>query len=289
MGSKQLKKILLKIKIRIVILIVVITFLTIFLYSQNNWIGLTELEIVSKHLPGNFEGLRIVQLSDLHSKSFGRGQKKLEKIITMAEPDIIVMTGDMIDSSRYDENTVMALVEKAVKIAPVFYVTGNHEMWTGKFPGLEVKLKEAGAVVLRNTSKKITVGAQFIYIAGIDDPETEIRPYDGLARIESMLHEAIPLLPPDSFKVLLSHRPEAFNLYSSYGVDVVFCGHAHGGQFRLPFLGGLYAPGQGFFPRYTSGVHRDGNTSMVVNRGLGNSSISQRLFNRPEVVVAILR
>lgn len=266
-----------------------IAILAVFLYLQNNWAGLTKLEIVSEKLPGNFEGFKIVQLSDLHSKSFGKDQTKLQKILVKVAPDIIVITGDLIDSKHYDEQAALALVERAVELAPVYFVTGNHEWWSGKFVDLERKLKATGAHVLRNGSRELVSGEQKIYITGIDDPTSTTGGYNQIGYMEDKLHETIPLLPQDGFKVLLSHRPEAFNQYSSYGVDLVFSGHAHGGQVRLPFVGGLAAPDQGFFPRYTAGIYRDGNTAMVVSRGLGNSIAPLRLFNRPEVVLVTLR
>lgn len=170
----------------------------------------------------------------------------------------------------------------------MYYVTGNHEWWSGKFPELESKIRETGAVILRNDSRELSLGNQSIYITGLDDPESSGSGYNEAGYVEEKLHATIPLLPRDSYKLLLSHRPEAFNLYSSYGVDLVFSGHAHGGQFRLPLVGGLYAPDQGYFPKFTAGIYRDGNTAMVVSRGLGNSVIPQRLFNRPEVVQVTL-
>lgn len=275
-------------KKKLTIFIIIIAFLAIFLYLQNNWICLSQLEITSEKLPGGFDGFRIVQLSDLHSKAFGRDQERLSKIIAGARPDIIVITGDLVDGRHYEEKSSLTLVKKAAEIAPVYYVTGNHEWWSGKFPGLESKIRDAGAVILRNDSRELSIGEQSIYVTGLDDPESTGSNYNEAGYIEGRLHATIPLLPRDSFKLLLSHRPEAFYLYSGYGVDLVFSGHAHGGQFRLPFIGGLYAPDQGYFPKFTSGIYKDGDTAMVVSRGLGNSVIPQRLFNRPEIVLVTL-
>lgn len=266
----------------------IIAFMAIFLYLQNNRIGLTRLDVSSGKLPGNFDGFRIVQLSDLHSKTFGRSQERLANIIRAAEPDMIVITGDLIDGRHYDRNASLALVKKAAEIAPVYYVTGNHEWWSRKFQEIENGVKETGAIVLRNETGKITIRGQEIYLTGLDDPESQGSKVDEAAYIESKLHATIPRLPGESFKILLSHRPESFYLYSGYGIDLVFSGHAHGGQFRLPFIGGLYSPDQGYFPKFTSGIYRDADTAMVVSRGLGNSVIPQRLFNRPEVIVVTL-
>jgi predicted MPP superfamily phosphohydrolase len=266
----------------------IIVFLAFFLYLQNNWIVLTRLDSASEHLPDRFDGFRIVQISDLHSKWFGREQERLVKVISKAAPDIIVLTGDLVDGRHYDENAALALVKKAAEIAPVYYVTGNHEWWSGKFPELEGKIKAAGAAVLQGDARELSLGGERIYIAGIDDPESAGNYEYEASYMEKKLHATIPQMPSDNYRILLSHRPEAFYQYSSYGVDLVFSGHAHGGQFRLPFIGGLYAPDQGYFPKFTSGIYRDGRTSMVVSRGLGNSVIPLRLFNRPEVVLVTL-
>jgi predicted MPP superfamily phosphohydrolase len=274
---------------KLTIIILIIAFMAIFLYLQNNWVCLTQLEVASEKLPGNFEGFRIVQISDLQSKAFGREQERLSEVIGEARPDIIVITGDLVDGNHYDEKASLTLVKKAAEIAPVYFVTGNHEWWSKIFPGLESKIREAGAVILRNDSRELSIRNQSIYVTGLDDPESTGSNYNEAGYIEGRLHSTIPLLPKDSFKLLLSHRPEEFYLYSGYGVDLAFCGHAHGGQFRLPFIGGVYAPDQGYFPKLTSGIYKDGNTSMVVSRGLGNSVIPQRLFNRPEVVLVTLR
>lgn len=262
--------------------------LAIFLYGQNNWMGVTRLDIVSERLPVKFDGYTILQVSDLHSKTFGRGQSGLARRIADAEPDMIVITGDLVDGRHYDKEASLNLIRKAADYAPVYYVTGNHEWWSGKFGELEGGIREAGAVILRNETRRITVDGQSIYLAGLDDPESTGSNYDEAGYIEERLHETIPRIPGNSYRILLSHRPELFYYYSGYGVDLAFCGHAHGGQFRLPFLGGLYAPDQGYFPKFTSGIYRDGNSSMVVSRGLGNSIIPQRLFNRPELVLVTL-
>lgn len=234
-----------------------------------------------------FHGYKIVQLSDLHSKSFGNDQRTLVKKVKKTKPDLIVFTGDLVDSERYDEKPSLILMEKLVQIAPVYFVTGNHEWWSGEFKTFEEKLNNIGVQVMRNEAKEITVGADKIQLIGIDDPAGEF--YDQRSTTERNI--AIALAGNEEkvdFQILLSHRPEMFSLYTEYEFDLVFSGHAHGGQFRIPFVGGLIAPDQGLFPNYTSGMYNSDNTTMIVNRGLGNSVIPVRLFNRPEVVVLTL-
>ncbi|WP_420490569.1 metallophosphoesterase [Neobacillus niacini] len=260
-----------------------------FFYFQNNSIVTSEYTISSDKLPQNFNEYKIVQLSDLHSKSFGNDQSDLVKKVKKLEPDLILFTGDLIDSERYDEKPSLILMERLVQVAPVFYVTGNHEWWSGKFNTLEDKLKNIGVQLLRNTAEEITIGTDKIQIIGIDDPSNVEETYVERAKTEENITNSIEEIEgEDNFQILLSHRPEMVSLYSEYGFDVVFSGHAHGGQFRIPFVGGLIAPDQGLFPQYTSGKYKSDNTTMIVNRGLGNSIIPIRVFNLPEIVVVTL-
>jgi predicted MPP superfamily phosphohydrolase len=264
--------------------------LTCFFYFQNNSIVTTEYNFSSDKVPQNFKGYKIVQLSDLHSKSFGNNQSDLVKKVKKVNPDLIVFTGDLIDSDRYDEKISLTLMERLVQIAPVYFVTGNHEWWSGKFNSLEDKLKDTGVQVMRNTVEEIIIGNDKIQIIGIDDPAKVNESYAERAIAEEDITNSIKGLEEGvNFKILLSHRPELFSLYTQYEFDVVFSGHAHGGQVRIPFIGGLVAPNQGLFPEYSSGMHDADNATMIVNRGLGNSIIPLRVFNRPEIVVVTLK
>ncbi len=275
-------------KKKIRILIGVIAALACFFYMQNNWIGVSRLTIPLDKLPEKFDGFKIIHLSDLHSKSFGKNQQRLANILDKSKPDMIVITGDIVDQKHYDEQVALELVNKAVEIAPVFFVMGNHEWWSGQFSSLEKQLIKAGVYVLRNSWRDIEVDGQRIFVVGIDDPAAAGHEYDEAGFVEEQLEETLSKLPKDSFKMLLSHRPEKLSLYAHYEADLVFSGHAHGGQFRIPFVGGLIAPNQGLFPPYTSGIHREKETAMMISRGLGNSIIPQRIFNRPEVIEVLL-
>ena len=246
-----------------------------------------KIVIYDSGIPSAFNGFRIVQVSDLHNAEFGRGNNELLEVIEDCRPDIIVATGDIIDSGRTD-----TLTENAMKTAPVYYVTGNHEArllkqgGTGKdeYFKLESIMVNAGANVLHGESVSIERGESEIQIIGIDDPEyLRLNKYAGENRIT--LSNIDEFIKEDIFTVLLSHRPELFEEYAKSGVNLVIAGHAHGGQFRLPFVGGLFAPNQGFFPRYDSGLYEKNNTKMVVSRGLGNSAVPIRFNNRPEIVV----
>ena len=251
-----------------------------------------KIVIYDSGIPSAFNGFRIVQVSDLHNAEFGRGNNELLEVIEDCRPDIIVATGDIIDSGRTDTLTAALFVENALKTTPVYYVTGNHEArlleqgGTGKdeYFKLESIMVNAGANVLHGESVSIERGESEIQIIGIDDPEyLRLNKYAGENRIT--LSNIDEFIKEDIFTVLLSHRPELFEEYAKSGVNLVIAGHAHGGQFRLPFVGGLFAPNQGFFPRYDSGLYEKNNTKMVVSRGLGNSAVPIRFNNRPEIVV----
>lgn len=269
------------------IILIVLIVLLAFLYLQNNWISKTRFKISFQKLPKNFHRFKIVHISDLHNKSFGKNQQYLINQIEKEKPNIIIITGDLIDSRRYNEYIAIKFVKEAVKIAPVYYVTGNHELRSGKFNDLEEKLMSLGVKVLRNNWEEINNNGQGITIAGVDDPYTGIRYREPIV-MDKYLREVKKDLDEDSFKILLSHRPEKIDVYAGYGFDLVFSGHAHGGQVRIPFLGGLIVPNQGFFPKYTSGLHKIKNTVMVISRGLGNSLAPQRIFNRPEIIITEL-
>jgi uncharacterized protein len=266
------------------LLTILLVFL-LFLYFQNNAITITEHEVNSSKLPEEFDGFKIVQLSDLHSKQFG---KRLPNKVKKERPNIIVFTGDLVDQKNYDELVSLKLMEELVMIAPVYFVTGNHEAWSGKFNSLEEKLVASGVHVLRNSHESIRVKEDEIILIGIDDPAMISGAHSEFSAVETSLEDALHGVA-DQYKILLSHRPEMFSLYTSFNIDLIFSGHAHGGQVRLPFIDGLVAPNQGFFPKYTAGKHQEAQSTMIINRGLGNSVIPQRLFNRPEIVIVTLR
>lgn len=245
---------------------------------------LTRYGVADDEIPEAFDGFKIAQISDLHNAVFGEGNSKLLKILAGAEPDIIVITGDLIDSRHTDTGAALSFVRAAAELAPVYYVTGNHELRMD-FGSIEPELEAAGAVLLRNRSVRIERGGEYIELAGIDDPS--FLGADGSAKSRAA-SELERLSVDGAYLVLLAHRPELIETYAEYGADLVLSGHAHGGQIRLPGLGGLYAPGQGFLPEYDAGLYSSGDTSLVVSRGLGNSLFPLRINNRPEVVLAEL-
>ncbi|HDR7720361.1 metallophosphoesterase [Bacillus albus] len=273
---------------RIILFSVTLIGMSIFLYVQNNLISITKVDITSSKIPSTFKGFKILQISDLHNKKFGDNQETLIQKVKGENPDIIVITGDLIDSKSYDAEVSMELIRELVKKYPIYFVTGNHEKWSGKYNDLEKELKNHHVTVLRNEHVTIQKGQQKINLLGIDDPEFVTGNNDEVKGVKDEISKAKFGMPPDTYNVLLSHRPELLAKYADEQIDLVLSGHAHGGQVRLPFIGGLVAPNQGVFPTYTAGLYEKQNTSMVVSRGLGNSVIPQRIFNRPELVVVQL-
>ncbi|WP_305927543.1 metallophosphoesterase [Bacillus mycoides] len=273
---------------RIILIIGILVGISIFLYLQNNLISITEVKISSSKIPSSFKGYKILQISDLHNKKFGDNQDVLIQKVKSINPDIIAITGDLIDSKSYDAEMSMQVIRELVKEYPVYFVTGNHEKWSGKYNSLEKKLKKQHVTVLRNEHVIIQKGGHEINLLGIDDPEFNTGDIDEGSIVKDTIVKAKIETLPDRYNVLLSHRPEFLEEYAEEKVDLVLSGHAHGGQVRLPFIGGLVAPNQGILPKYTAGLYEQQNTSMIVSRGLGNSIIPQRVFNRPEIVVVQL-
>lgn len=262
-----------------------------FSYVQNNLISVSKISITSSKIPSNFKGFKIVQLSDLHSKKFGENQEVLIEKVKNLNPEIIVITGDLVDSKRYDAAASLRIMNELVKYYPVYFVTGNHESWSGRYDNLEKELKRQNVIVLRNEHVRIQKDGQEIYLLGIDDPAFTVKNNDENEEITTVKNEVVKAkntIGSDGYKLLLSHRPELLQVYAEQQIDLVLSGHAHGGQVRLPFIGGLVAPNQGVLPKYTAGLYEEQNTSMIVSRGLGNSVIPQRVFNRPEIVVVQL-
>ena len=261
-----------------VLLLSVFIVLGAFFYWQNNDVVVTQYDYTSTEIPAEFDGFKILQVADLHSKEFGTDQEVLVTLTKGIAPDIIVVTGDLIDSNHTDIEAAMDYISQAVLIAPVYFVTGNHEVWSEQYTTLAADLVKYGVTILDNKSTILSKNGAEIFLLGLPDGD-----------VISKESEAVFDFAGNKFCILLSHRPELLNEYAQENVDLVFAGHAHGGQFRIPFLEGLFAPNQGLFPKYTSGVYTEADTSMVVSRGLGNSIIPVRVFNRPELVVVTLR
>jgi len=259
----------------------VLAALAVFCWFQNNYIVVSEYEYRSEKIAGELDGYTIVHISDLHNKLFGSGQKRLIAKIEDCQPDMIVVTGDIVDSA--DSENAITFIEKAVKLAPVYYVTGNHEerLDGENFKELTEKIESAGAIWLSNETAAITT------LSG--NTELTCIGLDNRSLTDNIFSEIMKSVDRNNVTVLMAHQPQFIEFYAQQGPDIVFSGHAHGGQWRLPFIGGLIAPGQGFFPEYTEGSHVSGSTTLYISRGLGNSIFPLRLFNCPEVVCVKLK
>ena len=302
-------------------------------YWMNHQIFVRHMKIESASLPEEFHDFRIVQLTDIHSI---RSQEQMEKILKKVrkeQPEIIVVTGDLVDSDYYTnsanviaaetENKVTAekekemekstaptaefeiaeaipdiatlqLMEELLTIAPVYMVYGNHEMILLDDPEnnpLKVAMEEAGVVLLNHEKVRLEKNGEFIWLTGVQDPIVLYKDplfadsgNNNRERLAAELDYVLEDVKEEDYVVLLSHRPEYFEMYTEYPVDLALTGHAHGGQIRIPFIGGLYAPSQGWFPKYTSGLYEDGDFKMITSRGIGDSKKLMRVFNPPEII-----
>ena len=270
----------------------VVLVLALWIIWDNQRIVVTSFEVESERLPESFDDYRIVQVSDLHNDEFGEDNAKLLAIIKEEKPDIIAITGDLLDSRRTSVEKALNFATKAVQIAPCYYVTGNHESrMDEEYEQLETGMKNAGVTVLRNETVTLEKGGEQITIAGLDDPRFVIAT-DRVLKMEAVIGEVLAGIlkevPEERFTLLLSHRPELFAMYCDQGLDVVLSGHVHGGQVRIPYIGGIIGPGQGILPDYDAGLYMADGTTMVLSRGLGQSIIPFRVNNPPELVVVTL-
>ena len=273
--------------------------------NQNHSLELNGYKYKSDKVPSEFEGFRIIHLSDMHNCVYGNEADDLIRKVKNNKPDIIVITGDSFDSRRRQYFDSLDIIRKLVSIAPVYYITGNHEELCPELSEIFLpQIKEYGVNILDCETKEIKKENSSIYISGIRD-FTSFAIEMGLLEkaldknldcdeINAMKEAFIEKLScfssekPDGFNILLSHRPEMNETYAENNFDLVFCGHAHGGQFRIPPVGAIYSPGQGFLPKYSEGPHLFSNTTMIVSRGLGNSSFPLRINNRPQIIVCEL-
>ena len=270
---------------------VALTALVLWLAWGNQALTVTRLTVVSQQLPAPFSGFRIAQVSDLHNAQFGPDNQDLLALLEAEHPDLILLTGDLVDSRRTDLEIAIAFGTRAAQIAPTYYVPGNHEARLSHqdLETLRQGLESGGVIVLENRSEPLERDGAYISLAGVYDPNfyTDYLMNDSALVMDSLLSGQD--LEQQDYTVLLSHRPELLDTYAAHPVDLVFAGHAHGGQIRLPGIGGLAAPDQGLFPKYDAGLYTQEGTQMVVSRGLGNSIFPLRVNNRPELVLVELK
>lgn len=251
------------------------TAIAAYLYFEVRALSVREYVVPIEGLPSAFDGFTILHLSDLHAKEFGREQQRLIELINRYQFDMVALTGDFIDQHNRS-------VEPAVKLArdlvskPIFFVSGNHERWVKG--NVDQALADVGVEILDNREAKIERDVAALHIFGISAARSFKRWLQGES---SLAQSSLP-------KILLSHSPNIFSSAVDAHIDLTLVGHTHGGQIRLPFVGVLYAPGQGLFPKYDYGLFSSGQSTMIVNGGLGESSMSIRVARRPEIVLVKL-
>ena len=265
-----------------VLLMLAALFALLFADSANRLVT-TDYTVTSARLPADFDGFRIVQLSDLHAAEFGKDNARLVLAVAAAQPDLIVLTGDFIEAEDQIPVT-LALARQLVPLAPVYFVSGNHDWASHAISALFDGLADAGVTCLRNEFVTLQRGAGSIVLAGVDDP-------NGLADMlkPDEVAAAVQAEHPGAFTVLLGHRNYWVEEYPTLPVDVILCGHAHGGVVRLPGVGGLIGTDRTLFPDYTAGMFASGQYQMIVSRGLGQIAQLPRLLNNPEIVCLTLR
>ena len=281
--KKRLSK---KALISVCTLIAVLLVLIIWTIWGNTALMVSTVTVSSNRIPTAFNGFLIAQVSDLHNAVFGENNAELLQILSECKPNIIVVTGDLVDAEHTDIDVALDFAKEAAQIAGTYYVTGNHEGSLSQYDELKTGLESMGVVVLEDASIQLEYKGEAITLIGLSDPSFTLKG-NMLGEVPAMVDTKLRGLigDKDDYTILLSHRPELFETYVNCGVDLVLSGHAHGGQFRLPFIGGLVAPNQGLFPKYDAGLYTKGDTNMIVCRGLGNSIIPIRFNNRPEIVL----
>jgi predicted MPP superfamily phosphohydrolase len=277
--------------IRIIILIVVLCFTVGSLIIYDNFkLDVTEYTIERNNIPKNFDNFKIVHLSDLHNTEFGKDNEKLLKIIKEQKPDAIFVTGDSIDGFYTNIQIPIKLFNEILKICDIYFVVGNHESRVNITTTTEFidTLTDIGVIVLKDSNTYIEKDGEKIQIIGLKDASDYKLEYNN-NYTEKITETINNLDDKNAFSILLSHHPELFNEYKNTNIDLVFSGHAHGGQFRLPLIGGIVAPEQGLFPKFDAGLFNENSTTMVVSRGLGNSIVPVRVNNSPEIIVVTLK
>ncbi len=239
---------------------------------------ISRYEVNSKKLPESFDGFKIVQLSDLHGAEFGEDGMGLVEKVKELEPDIIALTGDFV-TDEGDLAAVKKLAGRLTELCPVYFVSGNHEFGSGLAVKVRNILERAGVKYLSNEYLTISRGEDEILLGGVEDPlaYADMLSPDELAQ---KMNDAAP----DAFKILLGHRNYWMTEYPELPVDLIFCGHAHGGLIRIPGVGGLIGTDRRLFPDFDAGEYNNGRYTLIVSRGLGNSVPIPRVFNRPEIV-----
>ncbi len=279
--GKILAKKIYHIFVGIVAILIVFILFGIFFNWSNDSLIITEDIYIDNNLPDAFDGYRILQISDFNNKK--NLSKKLISETKKINPDIVVITGDYVNSDRCTEfNVDYSYLDEIAKLYPVYFVSGEQEQDILFYEKMKEKIKKINVHILENSVIELNKETDKIYLMGVDDSSFF---FENVA----IMNEKIKENKKEGFTILLSHRPELIDIYTENKIDLVLSGHALGGQIRLPFVGEFYSSNQGFYPDYTSGFYKQENTTVYVSRGIGNTFIPVRLFNRPEINVITLK
>ena len=256
---------------------------------QNKNLKVRKTTLKFDKLPQAFDNYKIAQVSDIHCDRVGLSDLSFIKKIKNFNPDIIVITGDILDSYNNDMDIAYNILSQLAIIAPCYFVSGNHELrLPEEYEQLINIMKKLNITYMNNSKQLITKDNESINLVGVEDYNF-FKNEDKLNHRANFIKTLEELYSPNHFNILLSHRPEKFPIYADIKYDLIFSGHAHGGQWRIPFIGGIFSPSQGFFPKYTNGNYVLEDSTLIVSQGLGNSSFPIRINNRIELVLATLK
>jgi len=277
-------------KNRLIINIIAI-FLIVFiirLYIDNNVFEVSYIDFMDEEIPSSFSGSKILQISDLHNKTYGDENVVLLNAIEEISPDYIFLTGDMVSSRDTEFSNFYSLASEIGKLYDCYYIPGNHEL---DFSNDSLKefyktLEEYKITVLDNEMVELIKDGEKINLYGMwYNPKYYIKEDFKLDIMEKIMNKA----EKDSFNILLTHNPDDFEVYADWGADLIFSGHVHGGMIRLPYVGGVISPNRTLFPKYDAGMYEHKDSNLIVSRGLSRGATGIRVFNQPELVVVNLK
>ena len=256
---------------------------------QNKKLKVRKTTLKFDKLPQAFDNFKIAQVSDIHCDKVGHSDLSFINKIKNFNPDMIVITGDILDSYNNNMDIAYNILSQLAIVAPCYFVSGNHELrLPEEYEQLKNRMKKLNITYLHNSKLFITKNNESINLVGVEDYNF-FKNEDKLNHRANFIKTLEELYSPNHFNILLSHRPEKFPIYADIKYELIFSGHAHGGQWRIPFVGGIFSPSQGFFPKYTNGNYVLKDSTLIVSQGLGNSSFPIRINNRIELVLATLK
>ena len=267
-------------------------------YRELHCFKVTHYHIDSPHFPGSGREMRIVYLSDLHNHEYGKGNRKLLKAVADVHPDLILAGGDMlVGKPGHDYEKALRFVKQLVSFCPVFYANGNHEQRMKEYPGryrhsyesYRKELQEAGVIFLENESMDFSVYGvgekETVRITGLEIPLSCYKHFCKGVLDPDKIRQKIGESDGQGYQILMAHNPSYVKEYKDWGADLILCGHLHGGIVRIPGLTGMISPASEWFPQYSGDLYREGDTAIVVSKGLGTHTVNIRFLNPAEVIV----